>query len=226
MSTIDNGYSVVIPVKNGEKYILQALKSIAEQSCGTNDIFVVDDHSTDSTREIVSKNFPEVNLIKASGYGQLSAICEGLQLIEKEYIAFMDADDYWAPSKQARQKSILEANHDLDAICSGVINFLDNEFDSNDFSGNAKSFMQSRQFGATTFRTKSLRNDFPLESNRSHFQWQMDWWIKSIDLGLKYAQTNELHLYRRIHNENSWTSNSAQGNKDLIDFLRAHKERK
>lgn len=223
MATIDNNYSAIIPVKNGSKFILQALKSVVEQTRSANEIFVIDDHSTDFTSELVAKNFPEVKVIQASGNGQLSAIHEGLQLIDSEFISFLDSDDYWVSTKQESQLRILEANQKLDAVCSGVVNFLDNESNPTDFSGNAKSFTHSRQFSASTFRTESLRVSFPLKSDRSHFQWQMDWWIKSIDKGLNYAQTDELHLYRRVHKDNSWSTNFVQGTKELLEFIRVHK---
>jgi glycosyltransferase involved in cell wall biosynthesis len=226
MAKINDNYSVLMPVKNGSKFILYSLKSVVEQTCSATNIIVIDDHSTDLTRKLVETNFPAVRVIQASGNGQLNAIFEGLQTVDTEYVSFLDSDDYWSPIKQETQLRTLLTNQELDAVCSGVVNFLNNEDDATDLSGNAKSFTHSRQFGATTFRTKSLQNSFPLMSNMSHFQWQMDWWIKSIDQGLKYSQTNELHLYRRIHKHNSWSTMSVQGNRELIEFIRIHKERR
>jgi glycosyltransferase involved in cell wall biosynthesis len=225
MATLKDNYSVLIAVKNGSKYIRYALKSVVEQTQSAKDVIVIDDHSTDSTRQDIANSFPEIKLIHASGDGQLNALIEGLGLVNTEYVSFLDSDDYWNSSKQEKQLRFLRTNQDLDAVCSGVVNFLDSEEDPTDFNGNAKSFIQSRQFGATTFRTDSLQRFYPLKSNRSHFQWQMDWWINSINQGLKYDQTNELHLYRRIHNDNSW-STSDLGNKELIEFIRIHKEKR
>jgi glycosyltransferase involved in cell wall biosynthesis len=225
MVTFKEGYSVLIAVKNGSKYINYALKSVLEQTRPAKDIIVIDDNSTDSTRQDITRNFPTIKLIQATGHGQLKAFKEGLGFVGTEFVSFLDSDDCWNSTKQENQLGILEEMNHLDAVCSGVVNFLDNKEDPTDFSGSAKNFIQSRQFGASTFRTESLQNSFPLISSKSHFQWQMDWWINSINQGLKYDQTNELHLYRRIHKENSW-SKSDQGKKELIEFIRMHKEKR
>jgi len=225
MATFKEDYSVLIAVKNGSKYISYALKSVLEQTRTAKVVIVIDDHSTDSTRQDIARNFPAVKLIGATGHGQLKAFKEGLGLVDTEFVSFLDSDDCWNSTKQENQLGILEAKIHLDAVCSGVVNFLDNKEDPTDFSGSAKKFIQSRQFGASTFRTESLQSIYPLISNKSHFQWQMDWWINSINQGLKYDQTNELHLYRRIHKDNSW-STSDQGNKELIEFIRMHKEKR
>jgi hypothetical protein len=75
-------------------------------------------------------------------------------------------------------------------------------------------------FGASTFKLK-LFNDFSsVVESSTHFQWQLDWWANAVKLNYKLVQTNEVHLFRRIHSKNSWSVPENNGKADLFKFLR------
>ena len=97
--------SVIIPVYNGASTIRQAIDSVLAQDVKT-DIYVIDDCSTDDlagAMEIYADN-PAVRLIhNKKNLGVAKSRNRGVALSETEYIAFLDADDYWTEGKLSAQ---------------------------------------------------------------------------------------------------------------------------
>jgi glycosyltransferase involved in cell wall biosynthesis len=166
---LNNQYSVIIPVKNGEQFIKNSIESILTQTLPPFEIIVVNDHSIDSTTSLVSKEFPEVSIINSGFDGQARAIVVGLEKVKTPYVALLDSDDIWEPTKQEIQINVLNEKPELSVVCSGVRNFLSNPSEKTDVSLNAKLFHQSRQFSACTFHTEVLRSEVPLDLEKKHF---------------------------------------------------------
>lgn len=105
--------SIICPSYNCEKYIEKTLESIFLQTLTDYEIIIVDDCSTDSTVDIVKKiNNSKIKLIvneKNSG----AAFSRNLALANAtgEYIAFLDADDLWSPTKLEEQINFMEKNN-------------------------------------------------------------------------------------------------------------------
>jgi len=102
---------VIIPVYNGEKYILQAIRSVEAQTYPANRIIVVDDGSTDGTREIImqlEQSNPRIRYIYKENGGLSSARNEGIGNVDSEFVAFLDADDEWFESKLEKQMDVFQ----------------------------------------------------------------------------------------------------------------------
>lgn len=93
--------SVVIPAFNSAKYIGEAIQSVLDQSQLPSEIVVVDDGSTDNTREVAQK-YP-VKYIHQGNAGPSAARNTGISNSNGEFVAFLDADDLWIPHKLAIQ---------------------------------------------------------------------------------------------------------------------------
>ena len=92
--------SVIIPAYNAEKFIGEAIESVLNQTYKNIEIIVVDDGSKDNTYHIVKQNFGnQVKLIRKKNGGVSSARNMGVKNAEGEFIAYLDADDYWLPQK-------------------------------------------------------------------------------------------------------------------------------
>lgn len=93
--------SILIDTYNHERFIEEAIVSAIEQDFPASDreILVVDDGSTDRTPEIVRKFGPQVRLLRKENGGQASAFNAGIPECHGEIVAFLDGDDWWAPSK-------------------------------------------------------------------------------------------------------------------------------
>lgn len=98
--------SVIIPVYNGSRFIAQCLDSALSQTYRTLEVIVVDDGSTDNTRDIVESvaaHDSRVTYIQQSNRGVAAARNRGIRESEGVYIAPLDADDTWFMPKIEKQ---------------------------------------------------------------------------------------------------------------------------
>lgn len=89
--------SVIIPVFNTEQYISRAIDSVLNQNFNSFEIIIVNDGSTDDSREILetySKKYENIKVIHKENEGLGFARNTGLSYAEGEYILFLDSDDY------------------------------------------------------------------------------------------------------------------------------------
>ncbi len=100
--------TALIDTYNHERYIEQALASVLGQDVPPDEleILVVDDGSTDATPEILKRFEPRVRLLRKTNGGQASAFNAAIREARGEVVAFLDADDWWAPGKL---RAVLEA---------------------------------------------------------------------------------------------------------------------
>jgi glycosyltransferase involved in cell wall biosynthesis len=110
---------VIIPVFNGEQTIDRAIKSVLAQSLELiGKIIVIDDGSTDRTREVVSSIDSSLIQVETKKNGGVaSARNRGIELTTSHWIAFLDADDVWESEKLKAQLDELTALPDVGFIC-------------------------------------------------------------------------------------------------------------
>lgn len=103
--------SILIPTFNSEKFILEAIRSVQNQTYINWEIILVDDCSTDATLSIVSEmalNDDRIHFSKlAKNAGTGVARNSALATAKGRYIAFLDADDLWKPEKLKKQIDFL-----------------------------------------------------------------------------------------------------------------------
>jgi glycosyltransferase involved in cell wall biosynthesis len=92
--------SIVIPAYNYARYLPQAIDSALQQSFPAHEILVIDDGSTDGTAQVVAQRYggnPRVRYLHQPNAGLSSARNTGVKNAHGEFVAFLDADDYWKP---------------------------------------------------------------------------------------------------------------------------------
>lgn len=99
--------SVLIPVYNGAAAIARALRSVEAQSYTDRETVVIDDGSKDDTAEVVS-SFPGVRLIRQENQGIGATRQRLLREAQGEWVAFLDHDDEWLPTKLAKQMAVAD----------------------------------------------------------------------------------------------------------------------
>jgi len=120
MTTYD--VSVIIPVFNSQNTIVRAIQSVIDQTfLGNVEIIVIDDGSTDNSAQIVS-NYrqahpeAEISLIQQENKGVSSARNTGMKQAKGNWIALLDSDDEWLPTKLVRQFDVVNSNPDVDFL--------------------------------------------------------------------------------------------------------------
>ncbi len=114
--------SAIMIVRNGENYIEEAVNSVASQTIENLELIIIDDGSTDRTPALISRFADSDRRIRVFTHpgrqnrGMSASRNLGLDRARGEFIAFLDADDVWLPSKSADQIGILTADSALGMV--------------------------------------------------------------------------------------------------------------
>ncbi len=113
--------TVLMAVYNAAKYLRVAVQSILDQSLGDFEFLIVNDGSTDSSRDILlSFNDPRLRLLEnPRNLGLTKSLNRGLEAARGQYIARMDADDISLPERFAKQLTFLEAHPEIGVLGTG-----------------------------------------------------------------------------------------------------------
>jgi len=103
--------SIVMPCFNSQSYVVEAIESILNQTFTAWELIAVNDGSFDDT-EAVLRSFEDdrIRVFSQANQGVSSARNRGIELARGRYIAFLDSDDWWAPTALEKLFAALEAN--------------------------------------------------------------------------------------------------------------------
>lgn len=114
--------SVIIPVYNAEQYLAQCLDGVVNQTLGELEIILVNDGSTDGSQRLMrkyQKRDARIQIVDQENQGPAMARNAGLRLAKGEYLAFLDADDFFAPEMlETLYKSCVEQDADVGVVRS------------------------------------------------------------------------------------------------------------
>ena len=113
--------SVIIPNYNYAQFISHAIESVLRQSYQNIELIVVNNGSTDNSLEVLANFEKEIILIDQPNLGQSGARNSGLLKATGDYIAFLDADDVWEPTKLEKQFPLL--NDSTQLVYCGIAPF-------------------------------------------------------------------------------------------------------
>lgn len=103
--------SIIVPVYNGKKTILDTIESVKKQTVGDWELIAIDDGSQDNTVDIISGiKDPRIKVFSYPNAGQAASRNRGIKRASGEYISFLDADDLWTADKLELQLKALENN--------------------------------------------------------------------------------------------------------------------
>lgn len=102
--------SIIIPTFNRRDYITTALDSVLKQTYEDHEIIVVDDGSTDDTKDVLKPYQDNIRYFYQDNSGIPTTRNRGIREARGDYIAFLDSDDYWLPEKLERQIECFSKN--------------------------------------------------------------------------------------------------------------------
>lgn len=209
--------SIITPIYNAEKYIVETIQSVVEQSYKNWEYILIDDCSTDNSVKLILEKFKDDERIKIisapenGGAGRARNI--GLDSATSSYIAFLDSDDIWHPEKLEKQMSLMIS---LDAsIIHTSYSFIDE--DGNKISGHVSvsdkvdlnSYMRNTEIGmSTSLINKSKVGDFRLHTMRTRQDTNL--WLTLLSRGYHANGLNEDLVCYRIR------KGQISGNKFII----------
>ena len=210
--------SVVMPVFNTERFVRQALQSVFSQqeNPALLEVIVVDDGSTDRSRDIVREFGDRVTLLEQDHGGIGAARNRGVAAATGEFLAFLDADDIWGLAKLALQIPVLSAAAAPDIVTGMIEQFRDGPDGARRRVGDlapgllAGALLMRR----TTFDRVGL---FATDVRAGEF---IDWYARATDMGLTCRVLDEVVLFRRLHDANT-ARTSGDNNQDVVSVVRA-----
>lgn len=107
---------VIIPVYNRQELLIRAINSVLNQTYSNYKLIIVDDGSTDKTKEMIAEKFPNIEYFYQTNKGVSSARNLGIRNSDSELIAFLDSDDEWHKDKLKKQIEFLKSKPEY-SIC-------------------------------------------------------------------------------------------------------------
>lgn len=217
--------SVIIVVKNGERYLTRAIESVLAQTYENYEIIVVDGQSIDNTSKI-AKSYPKVRYLLQTDKGIANAYNIGIDAAKGELIAFLSHDDTWTPNKLITQVNYLIEHPDIQYTVAKVKFILEKGhsippgFRPELLSGDSVGcIMETLVVRKTLFAAiGKLNPEFMVAED-------VDWFSRAKDNNVAMAVMPEVLLHKHIHNTNL-SLNSTVNNQNLLKILRQSIERK
>ena len=211
--------SVMMPTYNNAKYIKQAIESIYAQNYENIEIIVIDDGSTDDTKEIV-KQYKDIKYFYIEHKGISFARNVALEKSKGEYIAFLDSDDYWLPEKLNTQIQYFKENSDCEIVFTKYENFFEDEKLKTNKRAMHEKIMEKflKQYLPSSIIKKELFEKYGnFDENFSGVEdTEFLYRIKKNGVNISYIIPNVLYV-RRIHGQNV----TLNYNQDIVKYITA-----
>lgn len=130
MHTKFSKVSVVIATFNNAQYIKQAIDSVLEQTYPVYEIIIVNDGSTDNTKEVLQEYGDKILYLETNRKGPACARNAGIKASTGDLVAFLDSDDYWVLDKNWQQIDIFNNDSKVGLVFGKLINFDNNNPDN------------------------------------------------------------------------------------------------
>jgi glycosyltransferase involved in cell wall biosynthesis len=169
--TFKPSVSVVMPAYNSEKYVLEAINSILNQTFEDFEFIIIDDNSTDGTKEIINNVEDKriIRIINKTGIGNCKSRNKGMEMAKGKYICVMDSDDIACPERFEKQYRFMKENIQYAAIGSDSVIFGNNTaFPLQRLRNEDEIKVKLLHDNVCTHSTLMLSNEF-LKQNKIHY---------------------------------------------------------
>jgi glycosyltransferase involved in cell wall biosynthesis len=204
--------SLLITVYNCQTYVGNAVASALAQSAGEFEVIVIDDGSTDRTRQILDE-FEDLRLqvVHSERLGRPRALNVGIERCAAPYVAILDADDAALPQRLRRQIAYLDANTHVALVGSRYRPFIDKDgnpigedifpLEFSEIADELKRFRCPLFHSSVMFRKETIRSaggyDEGLASNED---W--DLYVRlALSARFPIANMDERLSLKRLHRE-------------------------
>ncbi len=216
--------SVIVPVFEGERFLGDALDSVAAQTHSSVETIVVDDGSPDGSAEIASGR-PGVRVLREPHRGVAAARNAGLSVARGELIAFLDQDDEWQPQKLARQAAALAERPGLSIVLSHMQMTLVPGTPRPDWFEPAWLTSAKPGFVPSTWLVRRGAFERVGTFDTSYaIACDSDWLTRAKDGGLASKMLSDVLVHWRVHGSNG-SYDQATMRREMLRMLRGTAER-
>lgn len=218
--------SVIVAVRNGERYLRSALDSVFGQDYRSFEVIVVDGQSTDATAAI-ARSYPGVCYVWQTGKGVSDAYNVGIAAAAGELVAFISHDDLWAPHKLGRQVLFMQEHPTVQLTVTKAHYFVDEGQSAP--RGFRQELLQSDPVGfcmETLMVRKALFDRIGGFDPGFVVAEDVDWFARAIDSRIEMAVVPEVLLYKRVHAESTVNTHLHEQNHLLLRAMRSSIARK
>lgn len=192
--------SVVMPLYNAEKFVIEALDSIkAQQGDFRFEVILVHGPSTDTTRMLTQAHDPAYIHLDELRLSDGIARNTGVRAATGEFLAFLDGDDYWTPEKTLKQVAALQESPSLEAVFGHAV-----EFHEPGQPGQPR--VMGQPIPAYVPGSLLLRREAFLRIGLYDETYKIgsvtSWFLHAQEKKLRYITLPEVVIYRRIHENN------------------------
>jgi glycosyltransferase involved in cell wall biosynthesis len=220
--------SVIIAAYNAEAYIAEAVASVLGQTIPPDEVIVIDDGSTDGTRNVLRKFGQRITVLTQDNSGQAVAVNKALATAQGELIGFCDADDLWTLRKLELQLALLERQSDVEAVFGKVEQFVSPDVPDaqRERLKPAIAIMPSELKQCMLIRRAVLDRTGPFDESLPA-TFFIAWLGRAKQSGLKSAHVDDIVVRRRLHLGNGGRTNTdAQNRETLLALRKAIKPRR
>lgn len=220
-----NKVSIIIPVYNAEKFIGKTIESVLNQTYKNWEMLIFNDKSKDNSLKIIKKYSEKDERIKVvdskENVGVVAARNKLIEIATGEFIAFLDADDYWKQNKLEKQIKFMRKNNALiscteytrvtedekeinDIIIKEIITYED--MLKNNYLGCLTVIYNANKLGKRYFKERKKNEDYVL-------------WLEIVkETKIIFGLKENLAFYRVLNNSRS--SNKIKVAKDRWEVYR------
>jgi glycosyltransferase involved in cell wall biosynthesis len=217
--------SVVIAVRNGERFLPAAIQSVLAQGWRPLEILVVDGHSTDGTAAI-AHSYPEIRYVLQANRGVADAYNTGIAAAQGEFVAFLSHDDLWTPDKLRSQMAYMLDHPEVRYTVARVKFFhepgapLPAGFRRKLLEGDHLAYIMETLLARKAAFKEVGGFDTGLTSGED-----VDWFARARDTQTAHEVIPKVLLYKRVHDANLSLCDPAT-NQILLQVLRRSIRRK
>ena len=186
--------AVVIPVRDGERFLGDAISSVIAQTEPPAEIVVIDDGSSDGSATVAAA-FPGVHVVALAASGPAAARNAGVDASSVPLVAFLDADDLMEPTRLAVQAAALRDRPELAGVLGRSTPFSDG------FPDSPGEPVPGHLLGALMVRRSALDAVGPFDPTLVAGEFG-DWHLRARDLGLSIEMLDVPVIRRRAHDAN------------------------
>ena len=206
----DGQISVIIPVYNRAAYVAEAIESVLGQTTRAAELIVIDDGSSDGSAAVIRRFGSALHYRYRPNGGIAAARNAGVALATGTYLAFLDSDDLWMPTKLARQMAVLAAHPETDAVAGHLEQFVSPELD--EAVRSRIRLPEGKQPGYNTpmmlIRREAFDQVGPFDET-VRVGVDLEWYARFVEMERSLIMLPDVVYRRRVHRSNL---NSAHAN--------------